>query len=486
MTIQKPKLPPGPGTIGVAKPEVVLPKVQEKTAGVAEQSFGERGAYGSASAAVDQRRTKAADTVGLRTAGASEKPLVVHFSVSDEDRPIMEKSKLAGYRNVIVSEPLTAQNAHLAEKAQVITTFVHDKVGPDVLAQLPNLQVIAQRATGFDNIDLGAAAKRDVKVFNVPEYGSHTVAEYAFALLLAVTRHVEHAYERTEKGDFRITGLMGHDLHGKRMVIVGAGGIGMAAVEIARGFGMNVVVVNPKQDPEAALRLGFRYDTMENAFGQADYISLHVPLNEHTEHLIDAEALSNVKKGAILVNTARGPVVDTQALIDALESGQIAAAGLDCFEGEKKLIGTDDKLAEEPLIDALRKRDDVILTPHVAFDSAEAVGRIMDTTAANIEGARWGNAENRVGSMGPELRPLAAGLRELSARLQGWFGDRKFSMEVRKPIGAELSAAWGALEQADHDGFRDALERLAARTKGLGADTTTQYAITKLAGEAPS
>ncbi|MBI2374785.1 MAG: 2-hydroxyacid dehydrogenase [Deltaproteobacteria bacterium] len=442
---------------------------------------GTRGAYGGPPSPIALGvRSESAGAVGLRTKPETTAPLVVHFSVSPEDRKVMERSKLAGFRNVFVEEALSPRTAHLAEEADVVTTFVHDKVTRETLSRLPNLRVIAQRATGYDNIDLASASARNVKVFNIPEYGTHTVAEFAFALLLAVTRHLEHAYERTEEGDFRINGLMGSDLHGKRMVIVGGGSIGLAAAQIAKGFGMDVVVVDPKQDPEAALSIGFRYDHLEHALGEADVISLHVPLNEHTEHLIDAEALAHVKEGAILINTARGPVVDTEALVDALDSGRIAAAGLDCFEGEKSLIGTVGQLGGAPLIDKLRGRDDVILTPHVAFDSVEAVGRIMDITAANILGARWGSAQNRVGPIAPGERGLADALRQVSARIEGWLSDHELGLEARRPIGAEISAAWTALEKPDRKEFAESVGRLADRARALGADATSLLAIKKL------
>ncbi|MBI4820488.1 MAG: hypothetical protein HY791_29745 [Deltaproteobacteria bacterium] len=445
----------------------------------ASETPSARGAYGAPPGAAGLR-AQGSGAVALRTKPEAKPPLVVHFSVSPEDRKVMERSKLAGFRNVFIEEPLSTRTAHLAEKAEVVTTFVHDKVTGETLAQLPNLRVVAQRATGYDNIDLASAAKRDIKVFNVPEYGAHTVAEFAFALLLGVTRRLEHAYERTEAGDFRLQGLMGNDLHGKRMVIIGAGSIGLAAAQIARGFGMDVVVVDPKQNPEAAVSIGFRYDSLEHALAEADVISIHVPLNAHTEHLIDAQALSHVKSGAILINTARGPVVDTEALIDALDSGRIAAAGLDCFEGEKSLIGTTGQLASAPLIEQLRQRDDVILTPHVAFDSVEAVGRIMDVTAANIEGARWGSTTNRVGPLPAEQRASADQLRQLGARLDSWLGAHDFGLDVRKPIGAELSAAWTSLERADQGQLLGALARLEERARALGADTTTLHAIEKL------
>jgi D-lactate dehydrogenase len=320
---------------------------------------------------------------------------VVHYSVGPEERPILERAGLGALPAVIVEAPLSAQNAHLAKDADVITTFVHDAVGREVLGELPKLRGIAQRATGYDNIDLVEAKRRGIAVHNVPEYGSRTVAEYTFAIMLALMRKVEHAYERTEAGDFRTLGLLGSDLFGRTLAVVGGGRIGQNVARIAHGFGMGVVVVDTAQDPELAERLGFRYASLDDALAAADVVSLHLPYNEQTHHLIDATRLGKMKTGAFLVNTARGGVVDTEALLAALQSGKLGGAALDTFEGDS-LIGTAGALHREKIVDGLRARGDVILTPHIAYASKEAVGRIMSATALNIAAIRAGKSGNRV------------------------------------------------------------------------------------------
>ncbi len=260
--------------------------------------------------------------------------------------------------------------------AEVLSVFVDHSVDAAELDKYPNLKLIATRSTGFDHIDLKAAAARGIVVASVPSYGVNTVAEFAFALILALSRKVCEAHARTVDGSFSQEGLRGFDLAGKTLGLIGCGRIGVHTATIARGFGMEVLVYDVIQNAELAAKTGFVYVSLDDLLARADIVSIHVPYNTHTHHLINKDNVGRMKHGAYLVNTARGAVVETQALVEALESGALAGAGLDVLEDENN--------PQNPLNRRLIKHPGVIVTPHVAFDTTEAVKRIIDTTAQNI------------------------------------------------------------------------------------------------------
>lgn len=280
--------------------------------------------------------------------------------------------------------------------AELLSVFVSSKVDKTVLDNLPNLKMIATRSTGFDHIDMEECGKRGITVCNVPSYGENTVAEHAFALILALSRKIFQSYERTERLDFDRDGLQGFDLKGKTFGIVGTGRIGQHSIRIATAFGMNVIAYDAFPKQELADEMGFKYvDSLNDLLGQSDVITLHVPYMPETHHMINKENIGNIKKGAILVNTARGALVETEALLLALEEGTLSGAGLDVLEGEDETFedvavmsrgfaGNTD-LASLMRNHILIARKDVIITPHNAFNSAEAVKRIFDTTMENLQ-----------------------------------------------------------------------------------------------------
>lgn len=279
--------------------------------------------------------------------------------------------------------------------SEALCVFVNHPVTVAELGKYPKLKLIATRSTGYDHIDLAEAKKRGIAIASVPSYGVNTVAEFAFALLLALSRHVPEAHEQvTETGSFSQTGLTGFDLQGKTIGVVGCGHIGLHSIKIANGFGMKVLVFDTHRDEELAQKLNFTYATMEELLGQSDVITLHVPYNEHTHHLINKQNISLIKKGAYLINTARGAVVETEALVEALQKEIIAGAGLDVLEEEgdmadelKLLTGPHPKEEELKIVlenHYLIKHPRVIITPHIAFDTNEAIRRILDTTIENI------------------------------------------------------------------------------------------------------
>jgi D-lactate dehydrogenase len=280
------------------------------------------------------------------------------------------------------------------EDFDVISIFIYSRINKKVLDKFPNLKFIATRSTGFDHIDIDECKKRNIKISNVPYYGENTVAEHTFALILALSRKIHKSYERTIRGDFSLEGLRGFDLRGLTLGVIGAGHIGQHVIRIAKGFEMNVLVFDINNNNKLAKKLGFKYMSLDKLLANSDIITLHAPLNKSTYHLINKKNINHIKKGAILINTARGGLVETGALVKALHKGILGGAGLDVLE-EEKLIKEERQLLsrnfpKENLKNLLRNHllltyDNVIITPHNAFNSKEALIRILDTTINNIK-----------------------------------------------------------------------------------------------------
>jgi len=286
-----------------------------------------------------------------------------------------------------------------------LSPFIYSKVGKDVLENLPALKLIATRSTGFDHIDVIGANEKKIKVCNVPFYGENTVAEHAFALILSLSRNIHLSHERTMKGDFRLDGLQGFDLKDKTIGIIGGGHIGQHVARIARGFEMKVLVSDPNRDLKLAKRFGFKYTSLENLLKKSRVITLHAPYNKHTQHLLNRRNIKLIQPGTILVNTARGGLIDTTALVEALHDGRLSGLGLDVLEAEKYVFKEERELVSpkftgKPRIDkewlktiveqhVLINSSQVVVTPHNAFNSREALQRILDTTIENI--VKWHN-----------------------------------------------------------------------------------------------
>lgn len=317
------------------------------------------------------------------------------------------RAKLPGVDITFHEGPFSAYAELTDPEADVLCTFIESPVGSAEMSRFPTLKLIATRSTGFDHIDLTAAKARGVAVANVPFYGENTVAEFAFALLLALSRRIIDADERVRNGVFSPAGLRGFDLSGKTIGVVGTGHIGAHLIRMAQGFGMTVVGFDAFPNADLSHALNFSYaPTLAELLAVADVISLHVPYNEHTHHLINKGNIGSIKKGACLINTARGAVVETDALVEALRSGILAGAGLDVLEEEGDLADETALLAsphprEETLKTALENHylidhPRVIVTPHLAFNTTEAVERILDTTIDNIRHFAEGSPTNIV------------------------------------------------------------------------------------------
>lgn len=316
---------------------------------------------------------------------------------------------LGGHTVIVLKEPLTPQTVTDEMKdADILTTILETKVDARLLDTMPKVKMVATRSTGFDHIDLEECAKRGITVTNVPSYGENTVAEHSFALILALSRKIVQSFERTERMDFtNRDGLQGFDLRGRTLGVVGIGNIGVWTARIGVAFGMEVIAYDVKHNDELAVSIGFTYvDSLEELLKRSDVISLHVPYLKATHHLINKENIKLIKRGAILVNTARGAVVDTEALLIALEEGILSGVGLDVFEGEEDLfedialyskhLKRDEALQTLLQNHALIARNDVILTPHNAFNSVEAVDRLFQTNVHNIMSFIDGDPVNTV------------------------------------------------------------------------------------------
>lgn len=313
----------------------------------------------------------------------------------------------AAHALTCTAEPLTAETATGFTDAEILTTFLRSDLSAPVLRRMPQLKLIATRSTGFDHIDLDYCRAAGVAVCNVPDYGDETVAEHAFALLLAVSRRIVTAAERTRRGDFSSADLRGFDLNGRTLGVVGAGRIGRRVIRIARGFGMQVLAADQAPYAAAAQALGFRYVGLDELLASADVVTLHVPGGAATRDLISDGEFARMKPGAVLINTARGGVVDAAALVRALADGRLAGAGLDVLaeealvREEAEIFRRRAQLDPERLQDlvannALLRFPNVVVTPHIAYNTAEAVRRIADSTIENIRRFVAGDRVNRV------------------------------------------------------------------------------------------
>ena len=301
---------------------------------------------------------------------------------------------LQGLDAVVTSEKLDETTISKYQDAEIISCFIYSKLTKDILEKFPNLKFIATRSMGYDHIDLDFCKEKGIKVANVPTYGAHTVAEHTFALILAISRKIVPSVEQARKGDFSSHDLEGFDLNGKTLGVIGTGNIGANVCNLGLSFGMNVLAFNRSPNPDLVAK-GVKYVSLDELLNGSDIITLHLPLKKETEHIINLSNLDKIKKGAVLINTARGALIETQAIAEGLEKGILSGAGLDVLEEEAHLREEKEFLSQEYLktIDiktelinhVLLTRDDVIITPHNAFNSKEAVEEIMEISVSNIK-----------------------------------------------------------------------------------------------------
>ena len=330
---------------------------------------------------------------------------IVFFETAPVERDFIKKSALGRLRPVFLEGKLQDTAAAVLKRVEIASVFIYSTLRAETLRRMPRLKMIATRSTGFDHIDLAVCRKRGITVSTVPFYGENSVAEHTFALILALSRKVHQAYFRTIRGDFSFEGLEGFDLNGKTIGIIGTGHIGLHAARIARGFGMRVIAYDVHPNPFMAETLGFEYVPFDQLLKISDILSLHAPDNPKTHHMINKGNIRQIKRGALLINTARGGLVETEALTLALDQGILSGAGLDVLEGEELIKEERQILSKDFSMERLKtllqnhillNRENVVITPHIAFNSREAFQRIVGTTVSNIESFLAGRPENIV------------------------------------------------------------------------------------------
>ncbi len=316
------------------------------------------------------------------------------------------KQHLKGQEVMFFDEYLTKESAEKAKNAEIIAFFIYSKIDKDTIEKMQHVKLLTTMSTGFDHIDIEACKKKKIIACNVPAYGSNTVAEHAMALLLTISRKIMPSVERTRKGSFELKGLRGFDLQGKTMGIIGTGKIGIHMAHYAKAFDMQVIAFDLYPNKELAQECGYSYVELNELLSHSDVISLHLPETPQTHHLINKKNLHKIKKGCVLINTARGGLIETEALLEGMKDGTFSALGLDVLEQEcfikeeaELLHDTFTKQCElETLFEEheLIGMDNVYVTPHNAFNSEEALMRIIDTTLDNIHSFLDGVPKNTI------------------------------------------------------------------------------------------
>lgn len=305
---------------------------------------------------------------------------VIVFETEPHEAGIFEGLK-GRHQLRLIAEPLGAANAADYADAEAVSTFLYSALDRAALEHLPSLRLIATRSTGFDHIDTAYCAERGITVSNVPTYGEHTVAEHVFALLLTISHRMLEAVDRARNGPFSPQGLQGFDLQEKTLGVVGTGSIGRNVIRIAAGFGMSVLACDAKPDQTLEQELGFRYAPFNEVLTAADIVTLHVPATPETRNLISDQEFARMRDGVVLINTARGDLIDIPALIEALHQGKVAAAGLDVLPDEPAIREEAELVCSifcnRPNLVAnhvLLRMPNVVVTPHSAFNTRERSG----------------------------------------------------------------------------------------------------------------
>lgn len=331
--------------------------------------------------------------------------IYIYDSTELDKQQITDSLKNTDHNWVFIEEKISQDN--IRADAEVISIFVTSNVTRQMIEAMPKLRLIACRSTGFNNVDFEATKEKGITVVNVPTYGESTVAEYAFTLLLALNRKLPKVLQ-AENEQFNPKDLIGHDLDGKVFGCIGSGHIGQKALKIAKGFSMEALAYDAFPREGLDEQIGFKYVDIDELLSKADVVSLHVPYFPSNHHLINKEALAKMKPGSILINTARGELVDSNALIEALDSGHLGGAAIDVIEGEVLLNHNEETallrshtLPEDTLrhsveISVLKKMPNVIVSPHNAFNTVEAINRINTTSAQNIIDFWYGETPNKV------------------------------------------------------------------------------------------
>lgn len=326
---------------------------------------------------------------------------IAFFDTKEYDRKLFDKyNEDYGYEITYLESKLNSETAPLAKGYDVVCIFVNDIVDEKTIEILKecNVKLIALRCAGFNNVDL-KHIDESIKVVRVPAYSPYAVAEHAAALLLSIDRKVYKAYQRTKKYNFTLNGLLGFDINGKTVGVIGTGKIGKVFIKIMKGFGTKVLAYDVYKDEAAAKELGFEYVELDELLKNSDIISLHCPLTEQTEKIINEETLSKMKDGVILLNTSRGKLIDTKSLVSKMEEGKIGGLGLDVYEGEGEYFLNDmsNSFKRDSNLSILLSMPNVVITSHQAFFTQEALNKIAHDTFLNIKNIfETGSSENEI------------------------------------------------------------------------------------------
>ncbi len=313
---------------------------------------------------------------------------VAAFSTKRYDREFLEAAARTRHELRFFEPHLDEQTVSLARGFDAVCVFVNDRLNAAVIEALAEfgVRLIALRCAGFNNVDLAAARRHKIAVVRVPAYSPHAVAEHTVGLMLALNRHLHRAFNRIREGNFSLEGLLGFDLHGRTAGLIGTGKIGAVVARILTGFGCRVIAFDPFENEECRA-LGVTYTTLDDLLARSDIISLHSPLTPANHHLINADSLGKMKEGAMLINTSRGALIDTLAVIEALKTGKLGYLGLDVYEEEGDMFFEDlsDHIIRDDVFTRLLTFPNVIITGHQAFFTRNALEKIAATTMANID-----------------------------------------------------------------------------------------------------
>ena len=326
---------------------------------------------------------------------------IVFFGAKSYDRESFDKvNEKFGFELKYFKAHPTLDNVSLTQGATAVCVFVNDPVNADIVRAMADhgvklvramadhgVKLIALRCAGYNNVDLQAAAEVGIRVVRVPAYSPHAIAEYALALMLAADRHIPRAVTRTRDGNFSLQGLLGFDLYGKTLGVIGTGKIAKVLVRMLSGFGMTILGYDPYPDEEFALVNAMQYVTLDELFQRSDIITLHCPLTPETRYVINAESIAKMKDGVMIVNTGRGQLIDTNALIEGLKSRKIGSAALDVYEEEGNYFyeDTSDAVIVDDTLARLLSFNNVYVTSHQAFFTREALHNIANTTLRNVK-----------------------------------------------------------------------------------------------------
>ncbi|RKQ63893.1 D-lactate dehydrogenase [Thermovibrio guaymasensis] len=323
---------------------------------------------------------------------------VAFFELEGWEEPIIRRElEGKGFEIVKLSkEPLKRSDLPKLKEVEAISVFIYSRIDKEVIKELPNLKIVMTRSTGFDHIDVEEAKRRGIAICNVPDYGMETVSEYTLMLILALLRRLKKTLERTCRGIFSREGLRGRELEGKTVGVIGTGRIGSRLIKLLSGFDLRILAYDIKPKEELVRKYGVAYTSLEDLLKEADIVTLHVPYLPSTHHLINRENVKLMKRGSYLINTSRGSVVETEAIVEALKEGRLEGVALDTFEGEE--VWTEEELiifrGEKDVSPEILKKaiesfsltqfDNVILTPHNAYNTEEAIERILRKTLQNL------------------------------------------------------------------------------------------------------